>query len=59
LDDLVDALETVIDADMNEGMALFDCHSGRLGGLERGKCALGLPIYLKAKSTLDLLALRR
>jgi hypothetical protein len=32
LDDLIDALEVVIDANMNEGMALLYCHSGCLSG---------------------------
>ena len=32
LDDLIDALEVVIDANMNEGMALLYCQSGCLSG---------------------------
>jgi hypothetical protein len=59
LNDLVDALDMVIHTDMNERVALFNCHPGGLGRFKRGIRALGLPIYLEPESTLNRFALRR
>ena len=59
LDDRVDALDVIIHTDVNEGMALFDCHRSGLGRFQRGVRALGLPIHLEPKSTLKWFVLRR